>query len=64
MVRHEAAEALGGIADPACIELLQHHTQDADRIVADSCEVALDMLAFEQSGDFEYVVLAVESAHQ
>ena len=55
MVRHEAAEALGGIADPGCVELLQCHTKDPDQIVADSCEVALDMLHFEQSGDLDYV---------
>lgn len=57
MVRHEAAEALGGIADSTSIELLQAYRSDHDPIVADSCEVALDMLAFEQSNDFEYVDL-------
>ena len=57
MVRHEAAEALGSIADASCIELLQCHRQDPDPIVADSCEVALDMLAFEHSGELHYVDL-------
>ena len=57
MVRHEAAEALGGIADPGCIDLLQQLQDDSDRIVADSCVVALDMLEFERSGEMEYVDL-------
>ena len=54
MVRHEAAEALGAIADPKCISLLQAHCQDSQPVVADSCRVALDMLAHEQSGQFQY----------
>ena len=98
MVRHEAAEALGAIADARCNALLQvrspqlqratgacwmslhahcaclrgrasclccawakrsrcavqEHCSDAEPIVAQSCLVALDMLAYEASGDFEY----------
>ena len=54
MVRHEAAEALGSIAAPECIALLQHYARDREPIVADSCVVALDMLQHEQSGGFEY----------
>lgn len=60
MVRHEAAEALGSIADNACIELLKQYTQDPEPIVAESCVVALDMLAHEQSGAFEYVDTALD----
>ena len=54
MVRHEAAEALGSIADPQCLQLLQTHCSDPEPIVADSCIVALDMLEFEASGQLEY----------
>ena len=54
MVRHEAAEALGAIADPGCISLLQAHCMDSEPVVADSCKVALDMLAHEHSGAFQY----------
>ncbi len=54
MVRHEAAEALGSIASPECIELLEMHAADEDPIVAHSCEVALDVLGHEQSGAFQY----------
>ena len=54
MVRHEAAEALGAIADPGCISLLEAHCQDSEPVVADSCRVALDMLAHEHSGAFQY----------
>ena len=39
MVRHEAAEALGAIADPECLQLLTDFCQDSDAIVADSCVV-------------------------
>lgn len=54
MVRHEAAEALGAIAAPGCVELLQAHAADEEPIVAHSCVVALDVLEFEKSGSFEY----------
>ena len=54
MVRHEAAEALGSIAAPECINLLKKYARDEDPIVADSCVVALDMLEHEQNGGFEY----------
>lgn len=54
MVRHEAAEALGSIAAPACVALLQEHLSDPDPIVAEGCLVALDILAYEASGAFEY----------
>ena len=40
MVRHEAAEALGSIADSACLQLLTDFCKDSDPIVADSCVVS------------------------
>ncbi|GBF91677.1 deoxyhypusine hydroxylase [Raphidocelis subcapitata] len=58
MVRHEAAEALGAVADPACVALLKAHAADAEPIVAHSCVVALDMLEHEASGAFEYCAAA------
>lgn len=54
MVRHEAAEALGSISDRRCVKLLEDFSSDPEPIVAHSCIVALDMLAFEESGDFQY----------
>ena len=39
MVRHEAAEALGAIAEPQCIQLLKEFQADQEPIVADSCVV-------------------------
>ena len=39
MVRHEAAEALGAIADPSSLQLLTQHCSDPEPIVADSCKV-------------------------
>lgn len=54
MVRHEAAEALGAIADEACMAILQEHVSCSEPIVADSCVVALDMIEHERSGAFQY----------
>ncbi len=64
MVRHEAAEALGSIADERCLKLLEEFCTDPEPIVAHSCMVALDMLAYEQSGEFQYATVgrAVETA--
>lgn len=54
MVRHEAAEALAAIADESCIGILQDFASCEQPVVADSCIVALDVIAHEQSGAFEY----------
>ncbi|XP_047325917.1 deoxyhypusine hydroxylase-like [Impatiens glandulifera] len=55
MVRHEAAEALGSIADEQCIVLLEEFSKDPEPIVSQSCEVALSMLEFEKEGkSFEF----------
>lgn len=45
MVRHEAAEALGGIATPDVLPHLREwmKREDAPRVVRESCEVAIDM---------------------
>jgi len=60
MVRHEAAEALGAIGDERAVALLAAHAADAEPIVADSCVVALDMLAHERSGAFQYADVGEE----
>lgn len=58
MVRHEAAEALGSIADEECVLLLEEFAKDPESLVSQSCEVALSMLEFERSGkSFEYLFL-------
>ena len=54
MVRHEAAEALGSIAGGESKDLLVSFLADIDPIVAEGCQVALDILDYEQSGAFEY----------
>ncbi|KAG7088322.1 deoxyhypusine hydroxylase [Marasmius oreades] len=56
MVRHEAAEALGGIGTP---EVFPHITEwmnreDAPQVVRESCQVAIDMWEHENSGAFQY----------
>ncbi|KAJ4726846.1 Deoxyhypusine hydroxylase [Melia azedarach] len=58
MVRHEAAEALGSIADDHSVALLEEFAKDPEPIVSQSCEVALSMLEYERSGkSFEYLFM-------
>ncbi|KAG6890828.1 hypothetical protein C0995_003261 [Termitomyces sp. Mi166 len=59
MVRHEAAEALGGIATPEVLPHLREwmNRDDAPRVVRESCQIAIDMwerLKHENSGEFQY----------
>lgn len=54
MVRHEAAEALGSIGKEECLAVLQRYRGDGERVVKESCEVALDMLEYENSEQFQY----------
>ncbi|KAG9096265.1 deoxyhypusine hydroxylase [Ceratobasidium sp. 370] len=56
MVRHEAAEALGGIATPDVLPILREWASKpgAPRVVRESCVVALDMYEYENSGQFQY----------
>ncbi|XP_017573670.1 deoxyhypusine hydroxylase [Pygocentrus nattereri] len=66
MVRHECAEALGSIGRDACVPILQQYRQDRERVVKESCEVALDMLEYENSLQFQYAdgLLRVHTAAQ
>lgn len=45
MVRHEAAEALGGIATPEVLPHLKEWMtrEDSPRVVRESCQIAVDM---------------------
>ncbi|KAA0714143.1 Deoxyhypusine hydroxylase [Triplophysa tibetana] len=54
MVRHECAEALGSIGKEACLQILERYKKDQERVVKESCEVALDMLEYENSSQFQY----------
>ncbi|KXJ29805.1 deoxyhypusine hydroxylase [Exaiptasia diaphana] len=54
MVRHECAEALGSIAKDNCLNILEKYSLDHERVVKESCIVALDMLEHEQSDQFQY----------
>ena len=53
MVRHEAAEALGAVASDECVSFLVKFAKDREPIVAESCQIALDML--ERKDTFEYL---------
>ncbi|TFK40526.1 armadillo-type protein [Crucibulum laeve] len=56
MVRHEAAEALGGIGTPEVLPHLREwmDRDDAPRVVRESCQVAIDMWEHENSDEFQY----------
>lgn len=62
MVRHEAAEAIGSIAALDTEQLLKTYQQDPDRIVAESCEVALDIMESEINGEFVPLVVEPKAA--
>lgn len=54
MVRHECAEALGSIATEECLKILEGYLHDKERVVKESCVVALDMCEYENSDNFQY----------
>ncbi|KAF9914114.1 hypothetical protein BX616_008934 [Lobosporangium transversale] len=54
MVRHEAAEALGSIATPEVYPILEKFRDDKERVVRESCVVALDMYEYENSAELQY----------
>ncbi|KRY77737.1 Deoxyhypusine hydroxylase [Trichinella pseudospiralis] len=54
MVRHECAEALGAIGNLECRLILEQFLQDKERVVRESCEVALDMCDYINSQDFNF----------
>jgi len=51
MVRHEAAEALGSIAHPSTRGYLESFASDPEPIIAESCEVALEIMRQEREGE-------------
>jgi deoxyhypusine monooxygenase len=54
MVRHECAEALGAIGSPESVAVLQEFLADPNPEVSESCEVALDLIAWVNSKDLHY----------
>lgn len=60
MVRHEAAEALGGIATPEVLPYLKEYMtrEDAPVVVKESCQVALDM--YDVSLSFSRLIRATQ----
>ncbi|KAI9228159.1 MAG: CRE-TAG-242 protein [Piptocephalis tieghemiana] len=62
MVRHECAEALGSIATDDCLPILREFAKDEERVVRESCEIALDMYEYEQSGELQYATIPLAEA--
>ncbi len=54
MVRHEAAEALGAIGDRSAMTTLESFRNDAEDVISESCEVAIDLLDWVQSKSIDY----------
>jgi len=54
MVRHEAAEALGAIGNLTAMSTLERFASDEEIVVAESCEVAIDLLNWVSSKRLEY----------
>jgi len=54
MVRHEAAEALGAIGSPDTVLLMRQFAKDSERVVKESCIIALDVFDYVNSDEFEY----------
>ena len=54
MVRHEAAEALGAIGNRAAMSTLEKFAEDDEIVVAESCEVAIDLMNWVSSDRLDY----------
>ena len=54
MVRHEAAEALGAIGNRTAMSTLEKFALDEEVVVAESCEVAIDLLNWVSSDRLDY----------
>ena len=54
MVRHEAAEALGAIGNRIAMPTLEKFAMDDEIVVAESCEVAIDLLNWVSSDRLDY----------
>jgi deoxyhypusine monooxygenase len=54
MVRHECAEALGAIGQLESVPVLKEFLADPNPEVSESCEVALDLIAWVNSKDLHY----------
>jgi len=54
MVRHEAAEALGAIGNRTAMSTLEKFASDEEIVVAESCEVAIDLLNWVSSDRLDY----------
>ncbi|KAF4456996.1 Deoxyhypusine hydroxylase [Fusarium austroafricanum] len=58
MVRHEAAEALGSLGEEEGVEdTLRKFLHDKEKVVRESCIVALDIAEYEKGGEAEYALI-------
>jgi len=64
MVRHEAAEALGTVANEEVCQVLKEFVSDPSIPVSQSCTVALDIFDYYQSDQFQYADGLLEKSSQ
>ncbi|PIO55403.1 hypothetical protein TELCIR_23211 [Teladorsagia circumcincta] len=50
-------DSSGAIATEHCTSLLQNYINDKERVVRESCEVALDMAEYENSDELNYATV-------
>lgn len=53
MVRHEAGEALGAIGNPSVLPTLKLHLNDTQRVVRETCELAIAKINLERENPTE-----------
>ncbi|KAG4302299.1 hypothetical protein PCANB_001455 [Pneumocystis canis] len=59
MVRHEAAEALGSIGTPEVRSLLKTYLKDKERVIRESCIVAINMYEYEHMDEQTSIIPAI-----
>jgi deoxyhypusine monooxygenase len=64
MVRHEAAEAIGSIAEENCEPILKDFAKDKDQIVRESCDVALDLVEYWNNDEISTAIAQPEEKKQ
>jgi len=63
MVRHEAAESLGAVANEEVCQVLKEFVNDQSHPVSQSCIVALDIYEYAKSDQFQYADGLVDLDH-
>jgi deoxyhypusine monooxygenase len=63
LVRHECAEALGAIGQISSLSLLEKYRNHPMREIAETCDVAIDLINWNHSGDRENIDKSLYLSH-